>query len=260
METGVCHPEYIYNYVKRTRKLSRLSLSSDKRTIFRAIRFSAGGCLTPISKNLIIWTGGGVGASRKAVQLDTDRECAAIKLTSMVSGRSFHAAIRHTDYIYVIGGLNNRPLQNCERLNLTYMTWEEISPLPLQCCHTSVIEQRGYLYALGGRSELNELTDLVQRLHFPSNSWSILAVKLPNPGSNLPVFKVDEAQICFILNTKLYTLKVQCETLDLVKEIRGSYNSTCGPSYFKDGFLYCSTISSPGSRQKLEVPSLPASI
>jgi hypothetical protein len=62
----------------------------------------------------LLITGGWPGV-RDAVRIDTLRECAVCSLPPMHTARCAHAAVYHSQYVYVLGGMGNRYLSECER-------------------------------------------------------------------------------------------------------------------------------------------------
>jgi hypothetical protein len=126
----------------------------------------------------LLITGGGDRAVSDVVSIDTRREFAVADCPPMLTARGDHAAVYHTQHLYILGGFNaGRALSECERYVCAENRWEALPPLPRACFNTSgaVIERS--LYALGGYCG-GEL-DLVQRLSLVSLKWKLMQFRLP---------------------------------------------------------------------------------
>jgi hypothetical protein len=64
------------------------------------------------------------------VKIDTLREYAASFQPPMHTARSEHAAVYHSQYVYVLGGYNGRFLGECERYVCAESRWEVLPALP----------------------------------------------------------------------------------------------------------------------------------
>jgi hypothetical protein len=58
---------------------------------------------------------GGSAAGREVEKIDTLREYAVLSVAPMHTTRLDHAAVYHSQYLYVLGGFNGRGLRECER-------------------------------------------------------------------------------------------------------------------------------------------------
>jgi hypothetical protein len=59
---------------------------------------------------------GGYPAVREVVKIDTLRENSVSSQPPMHTGRHYHAAVYHSQYLYVLGGFTEvRDLKECER-------------------------------------------------------------------------------------------------------------------------------------------------
>jgi hypothetical protein len=65
----------------------------------------------------LLITGGdeGYSAARKVVKIDTPREYAVSSQPPMHTARQSHAAVYHSQYLYVLGGYRGITLSECER-------------------------------------------------------------------------------------------------------------------------------------------------
>jgi hypothetical protein len=81
----------------------------------------------------------------------------------MHTARAFHAALYHSQYLYVLGGYS---LGECERYACSESRWEVLPVLPVAGEGMSAVEVENSLYALGGSTD-NSL-DTVQKLNLDS--------------------------------------------------------------------------------------------
>jgi hypothetical protein len=140
---------------------------------------------------------------REVVKIDTPRECAVSYLPPMHTPRYDHAAVYHSQYLYVLAGLNVRCLSECERYVCAESRWEELPDMPVACCAMSAVVLDNSLYALGGFAFLS-LLDTVQKLSLDSLTWELLQIKLPQKASWFPCFKVN-TQVYLVTEKTLYS-------------------------------------------------------
>jgi hypothetical protein len=187
---------------------------------------------------ILYFTGG--GWSDKVDSLDLSRELAVCSQPSMLTVRDSHASLYYEQCIYVLGGVLGRlALGECERYVLAERRWEELPALPIAgyCSSPIVVEQA--LYLLGG---IGEVIDLIQKLNIRRLVWDVMQIKLPECGYSIPCFKIssEARQVHFIVSQTLYTFHPSTETIHKVKRVARPIESWSGPSYYKNGTLYCS--------------------
>jgi hypothetical protein len=115
----------------------------------------------------LLITGGGDDAVRKVVRIDTLREYAVSSQPPMHTPRHNHAAVYHSQYLYVLGGYNEgRYLSECERYLCAESQWEVLPALPIageamidgSLRHCSEVETRQpYLAAHEAQASLSRL-------------------------------------------------------------------------------------------------------
>jgi hypothetical protein len=176
---------------------------------------------------------GGHPSVRDVVKIDTLREYAVSSKTPMHSGRVNHAAVCHSQYLYVLGGWNGRHLSECERYSCEENRWEVLPSLPVAGSGISAVELENSIYALGGALHRKRF-DAVQKLSLDSLTWELMQLKLPQTASYFPSIKTD-TQVILIINETLYSftpLQVKA-----VKTLPESI-SLCDSSYYSRGTLY----------------------
>jgi hypothetical protein len=143
----------------------------------------------------------------------------------MHTARILHAAVYHSQYLYVLG------LRECERYSCAKSRWEVLPALPVGGAGISAIEVENSLYALGGRD--GRPLDTVQKLSLDSLTWELMMLKLPKAASLFPIFKTD-TQACLVLKETLYSF-----TPLQVKAVRTLLEAiSCSSSYYSRGTLY----------------------
>jgi hypothetical protein len=79
----------------------------------------------------LLITGGGLLPVGEVVQIDTLRECAVSSQPPLHSVRGNHAAVYHSQYLYVLGGYrDDRVMKECERFVCAESLWEVLPALP----------------------------------------------------------------------------------------------------------------------------------
>jgi hypothetical protein len=69
----------------------------------------------------------------------------------MHTARQNHAAVYHSQYVYVLGGFFDEGfLRECERYVCVESRWEVLPVLSVACCAMSAVVLDNSLYALGG--------------------------------------------------------------------------------------------------------------
>jgi hypothetical protein len=170
----------------------------------------------------------------------------------MLTPRACHAAVYHTQHLYVLGGFNeSRCLSECERYVCADNRWEALPPLPRACCNTSGVVVEKSLYALGGRDGLTSL-DSVQKLSLEELTWELMQLRLPHAGRCIPCFKLRDTEVYLVINKTLYSFTgLQVRAL---KSLTEDILSWRGASYYRRGTVYCSNCA--GAVRSHEIGSL----
>jgi hypothetical protein len=182
--------------------------------------------------SLLITGGGACQAEvRDVVRVDVGT-FAVSPQPPMHTARSAHAAVYHSQYVYVLGGFNYpRSLSECERYVCAESRWEVLAALPVGGMGMSALELHNSLYALGGVGD-REL-DTVQKLSLDSLTWQLMQLKLPQTAWIFPCFNKD-TEVCLVINKTLYSFT----PLD-VKPIKTlPEDIECYSSYYSRGTLY----------------------
>jgi hypothetical protein len=175
---------------------------------------------------------GGNPAVREVVKIDTLREYAVSSQPPMHTPRYNHAALYHSQYLYVLGGYNGSYLSECERYSCAESQWEVLPALPLACCDMSAVEVESSLYALGG-STPEVFIDTIQKLSLDSLTWKLMQLKLPQAAHCFPCFKTD-TRVCLVIGDTLYSFSpLQVKAVRTVSEV-----NRCLSSYYSRGTLY----------------------
>jgi hypothetical protein len=167
------------------------------------------------------------GGSRDVVRLDVGT-FAVSPQPPMHTARGSHAAVYHSQYVYVLGGFNSpRRLSECERYVCAESRWEVLAALPVAGMGMSAVEQHNSLYALGG------YLDTVQKLSLDSLTWQLMQLKLPQADHSFPCFKKD-TEVYLVINKTLYSFSpLEVKPIrTLPEDIR------CYSSYYSRGTLY----------------------
>jgi hypothetical protein len=183
----------------------------------------------------LLITGGGIPGVRDVVKIDTLREYAASSRPPMHTARRSHATVYHSQYVYLLGGLNNsRYLSECERYVCAESRWEVLPALPVAGWGMSAVELHNSLYALGGWNDRARALDTVQKLSLDSLTWQLMQLKLPQAACDFPCFKKD-TEVCLVIKKTLYSF-----TPFAVKPIKTlpEYIFMCSSSYYSRGTLY----------------------
>jgi hypothetical protein len=175
---------------------------------------------------------GGFPAGREVEKIDTLREYSVLSVPPMHTPRLDHAAVYHSQYLYVLGGFNGRGLRECERYVCAENRWEELPALPVGAYGMSAVELENTLYALGGANHTGNL-NVVQTLRIDSLTWELMQLSLPQADKCFPCFKTD-TQAYLVINKTLYSF-----TPLEVKPIKTVPRSIkCRSSYYSRGTLY----------------------
>jgi hypothetical protein len=195
--------------------------------------------------------------AREVAKIDTLREFAVCSVPPMHSARSEHAAVYHSQYLYVLGGyfansLEENFMSECERFVLAESRWEVLPALPVGGCNMRTVELDNCLYALGGGTghltldtvqklglnldslqKLSLSLDTVQKLSLNSLTWELMQLKLPEGTCEFPCFKID-TQAYLIIDKTLYSFTAL--QIELIKPLPKFIK--CLTSYYSRGTLY----------------------
>jgi hypothetical protein len=246
-------PTFIYSYNKNTDQLHRTNLATGRQTTHQvpAYKFKQGCCWSEVPGGNLIITGGVYPAAVSEVVTIDVGTFEVFPRPHMHTPRTYHAAVYHTRYLYVLGGLNGgRDLNECERYVCAADRWEALPPLPKACMNTSGVVLERSLYALGGNAGGD--LDLVQRFSLESLTWELMQLRLPHASRGISCFKVRDTEVYLVVNNTLcsFTARQVLSLKFLAKGIRSWY----GASYYRRGTLYCS--SETGAVRSLEMGSL----
>jgi hypothetical protein len=185
----------------------------------------------------LLITGGSefLNAVKEVVKIDTLREYTVAYQAPMLTARGSHAAVYHSQYLYVLGGYSEfRALRECERYVGVESQWEELPALPVACCAMSAVELDHCIYALGGFAYPTGL-DSVQKLSVDSLTWELKQLKLPQASIYFACFKTD-TQVYLVIMKTLYSFT----PLEIKPILTLSRRVECISSYYSRGTLYYS--------------------
>jgi hypothetical protein len=250
-------PTFIYSYKKGTDQLLRTELATGEQSSHRVplYQFKFGSFWSEVPGGSLLITGGeGTSNSvRKVVRIDTRREFAVSLCPPMLTPRAAHAAVYHTQFLYVIGGrTSNKDLRECERYVCAENRWEALPPLPRACCNTSGVVVESSLYSLGGAVKFSPTLDLVQKLSLESLTWEVMQLRLPYAGWGIPCFKLRDTEVFLVVGNTLCSF-TGLEVRPL-KTLTECIWSLFGASYYHRSTLYCSRAD--GAVRSYELGSL----
>jgi hypothetical protein len=250
------HPRFIYSYKFDTDKLWKTDLTTGEQSCHRVPfhRFMIGCSWSELPTGRLLIAGGvGHGVLREVVKIDTAREFAISAQPSMLVRRSFHAAVCHKQYVYVLGGYSgNTNLSQCEIYAWEDCYWEQLPGLPTAARSLSGVVVKGSLYALGSHDTRRSL--LIQILNLGWHRWSSHEVKLDVRVYEIASYKQD-AEVYFVVRNLLYCLQPTTNQPHLVKALADTISSSGGPSYCRRNTLYYSSMEGPAhevSTRKLD--------
>jgi hypothetical protein len=225
-------PTFLYSCGVETNWLHRVNLLTGEQSMVKLPQywFKVYCCWSELPGGSLLITGGREDPTevRDVVKIDTLRECAASSQPPMHTARAGHAAVYHSQYVYVLGGID---LSACERYVCTESRWEVLAALPVGGSGMRAVELHNSLYALGGWIG-NGRRDTVQKLSLDSLTWQVMPLKLPKPAAGFPCFKKD-TEVYLVINKTLYRFT------PLVKPIKTLPNIIdCWSSYYSRGTLY----------------------
>jgi hypothetical protein len=228
-------PTFLYSLKANTNQLERVNLLTGEESKHEVSHylFNDGCRWSKLPGGSLLITGGGSrDAVSDVVRLDVGT-FAVSPQPPMHTPRSDHAAVYHSQYVYVLGGYSNpRCLSECERYSCAESRWEVLPALPVPGGAMSGVEVEYSVYALGGYGGRVNL-DTVQKLNLDSLTWLLMRLKLPQAASCFPCFKKD-TEVYLVIATTLYSFtpfQVKAvKTLD--RDIK------CFSSYYSRGTLY----------------------
>jgi hypothetical protein len=184
----------------------------------------------------LLITGGGIPGVREVVRIDTRRDFAVSQHPPMLTPRSNHATVYHSQHLYILGGWTGSILSECERYVCAENRWTALPPLPRACNGTSGVVVERSLYALGGFDGMD--LDLVQKLSFEWLTWEVMRLKLPSAVQGIPCFKLSDTEVYLVVRQTLCSFTgFEVRPLKtLTEDIRSKF----GASYYRRGTLYCS--------------------
>jgi hypothetical protein len=227
-------PKFIYCCHYDTDQLLKTNLFTRELSSHRApgYQFKQHSTWSELPGGSLLVTGGGAPIVREVVKIDALRECAVSCQAPMHSARFQHAAVYHSQYLYVLAGYNcGRCLDECERYVCAESRWEVLPALTVACCALSAVVLDDSLYALGGYAGSD--LDTVQKLSLDSLTWKFMQLKLPQAAYYFACFKSD-TEVYLVIKETLYSFTpLQVKPLKTVAE-----DIWCFSSYYSRGTLY----------------------
>jgi hypothetical protein len=189
--------------------------------------------------------------SADVLSIDTLREFAVTRKSSMLSTRWFHGSCYYARYLYAVGG--DGPLQKCERYVCDKDVWEALPLIPVACCYPSCAAAWGDLYVLGGADNCGMTYDIIQKLRLDELTWELLELRLPYAATSMPIFQVKDTQVYLVIETTLYAF-LPTPKIQQVDTLPNEVYNEHGPCYYSQGTLYCSN--GEGAAYSLKISSL----
>jgi hypothetical protein len=133
-------PTFFYCCEEATTKLLRVNLLSGEQSYHRGpnYQFRVACRWSELPGGSLLITGG--GPVRDVEKIDTLREYAVSSQSPMHTARSNHAAVYHSQYLYVLRGYKRRWLSKCERFVCEASRWEVLPALPIAGCAMTAVE------------------------------------------------------------------------------------------------------------------------
>jgi hypothetical protein len=226
-------PTFFYCCEQYTNALMKINLLTGKQSLLqkRNYKFKEGCRWSELDGGSLLITGGNPGL-RDAVMLEAGT-FAVSPVPPMHTARWSHAVVYHSQYVYVLGGINGSTMSECERYVCAESRWEVLPALPVAASQMSAVELDNSVYALGGFVVGGIFLDTVQKLSLDSLTWELMELKLPQPARLFPCFKTD-MQVYLVIGMTL------CSFTPLeVKPIKTVPQSIeCCTSYYSRGTLY----------------------
>jgi hypothetical protein len=223
-------PTFFYSCQDNTNQLHRVNLLTGEQSKHEVPHYQfKGGCRwSELPGGSLLITGGGSrDAVRDVVRVDVGT-FAVSPQPPMHTARSSHAALYHSQYVYVLGGWG---VSGCERYVCAASRWEVLAALPVGCYGMSAVELHNSLYALGGTHRKD--IDTVQELSLDSLTWQLMQLKLPQAYRYLPCFKKD-TEVYLVIKKTLYSFTpLEVKPIKTLPE-----DISCSSSYYSRGTLY----------------------
>jgi hypothetical protein len=226
-------PTFFYSCQRATNQLHRVNLLTGKQSKHGVPRyqFNEGCCWSELPGGSLLITGGRCGyypGVRDVVRVDVGT-FAVSPQPPMHTARVDHAAVYHSQYVYVLGGVR---LSECERYVCAESRWKVLPALPVCGYGMSAVELHNSLYALGG-SHRGDSLDTVQQLNLDSLTWHLMQLKLPQADRLFPCFKKD-TEVYLVIKETLYSFTpLEVKPIKTLPEYIG-----CSSSYYSRGTLY----------------------
>jgi hypothetical protein len=230
-------PTFIYSYKYDTHQLYMTKLITGDQSSHQvnSYTFKIGCCWSEVPGGSLLITGGGYPAVSEVVRIDVGTFEVSLQPV-MLTPRREHAAVYYYQRLYVIGGVNEDYLSECEEYVCAENRWEALPPLPRACIDTSGVVLESSLYALGGFD--GSPLDLVQKLSLMSLTWELMQLRLPFEGSGIPCFKRDN-EVYLVVNKTLCSFTAL--GVHPLKTLTKDIQSWSGASYYHSGTLYSSS-------------------
>jgi hypothetical protein len=247
-------PTFIYSYEKGTGNLHRTSLVTGELSSHQVhlYTFKPGCCWSEVPGGSLLITGGmkGFNPVTEVARIDT-RTFDVSPQTHMQIHRAEHAAVYHTQHLYVLGGLDGFSCSSSERFVCAENRWEALPPLPRGCRSTTGVVVESSLYTLGGWFEESPL-NLVQKLSLERLTWELMQFRLPFAGCSIPCFKVRDTEVYLVVKKTLYSFTAL--EVRALRSLPRDMKSWYGASYYNRDTVYCSNQC--GQVHCLEIGSL----
>jgi hypothetical protein len=163
---------------------------------------------------------------RDVVRLDVGTFAVSLQ-PPMHTARNYHAAVYHSQYVYVLGD------RECERYSCSDSRWEVLPNLPVGGWGMSAVELHNSLYAFGGNDDEGMILDTAQKLSLGSLTWELMQLKLPQAEISFSCFKKD-TEVYLVIEKTLYSFTpLEIKPIKTLPEYIG-----CSSSYYSRGTLY----------------------
>jgi hypothetical protein len=137
-------PTFIYSFKKGINKLWRTNLLTGEESCHQIphYNFNIGYNLSQLPRGSLLITGG-----RSMSRIDTLREFAVTHQPPLLTPKRYHCAVYHHPHLYLLGGMNDKLHDECERYVCAEERWEILPPLPTASAQMSGLVVEGSLYA-----------------------------------------------------------------------------------------------------------------
>jgi hypothetical protein len=196
-------PTFLYCCRYDSNQLLRVNLLTGEQSCHEVPNYRFRGRWSELPGGSLIITGGGTPIVNEVVKVDTLREYAVCSQPPMHTSRWSHAAVYHSQYLYVLGGYNDIEMSECERYACAESRWEVLPALPIAGDAMNAVELDNDLYVFGGYAGRSFL-DTVQKLRLSSLTWELMRLKLPQACYAISCFKI-ETQVYLVIENTLYS-------------------------------------------------------